>query len=386
MGFRRYLSVVIGLLIVLAISCVGFTSSDKVIKFGILAPFTGGSAPNGDATKNGALLAIEQINKEGGILGHKLELVWEDSQGAATPAVTAAQKLIYQHKVDAIIGDTQSTAVLAAEPLIAKEGLILFPLGSAEKITQLGNPWIFRVREHDELAGICIINFIVDNLGLSKVAILHSTDQFGVGGAETIAQALANKDMEPVAVEAFNTGDRDFTGQLLNIKSAGAEALIGWAFDVELALMCRQARQLLPGVQLFGSGTAGQESFLQIAGEAANGLVGVVTFNANLKDPAVEELVSQYKERFGTVPQNFFVSLAYDAVNLYKMAAEKAGSVEKAAVRDAMRTLRNVKGSHGLTYNVAKNGQTLNELFIIQIQDNKAVVIDKAVNENVAFD
>lgn len=209
MGFRRYLSVVIGLLIVLAISCVGFTSSDKVIKFGILAPFTGGSAPNGDATKNGALLAIEQINKEGGILGHKLELVWEDSQGAATPAVTAAQKLIYQHKVDAIIGDTQSTAVLAAEPLIAKEGLILFPLGSAEKITQLGNPWIFRVREHDELAGICIINFIVDNLGLSKVAILHSTDQFGVGGAETIAQALANKDMEPVAVEAFNTGDRD---------------------------------------------------------------------------------------------------------------------------------------------------------------------------------
>ncbi len=84
--------------------------------------------------------------------------------------------------------------------------------------------------------------------------------------------------------------------------------------------------------------------------------------------------------------QNFFVSLAYDAVNLYKMAAEKEGSVEKAAVRDAMRTLRNVKGSHGLTYNVAKNGQTLNELFIIQIQDNKAVVIDKAVNENVEFD
>ncbi|MGI6557692.1 MAG: ABC transporter substrate-binding protein [Limnochordia bacterium] len=382
---RRYRIVVIGLLIVLAISAVGL-AADKVIKFGILAPFTGGSAPNGDATTNGALLAIEQINKEGGILGHKLELVWEDSQGAATPAVTAAQKLIYQHKVDVIIGDTQSTAVLAAEPLVAKEEVIMFPLGSAERITQLGNPWLVRVREHDELAAICVVNYIVDNLGLSKVAILHSTDQFGVGGAETITQALAAKGLKPVAIEAFNTGDRDFTGQMLNIKSAGAEALVGWAFDVELALMCRQARQLLPGVKLFGSGTAGQESFLQIAGEAAEGLVGVVTFSANLKDPAVEKLVSDYQERFGSVPQNFFVSLAYDAVNLYKMAAEKAGTVEKTAVRDALRTLRNVKGSHGLTYNVAKNGQALHELFVIQIQDNKPVVIDRVVNENVEFD
>ena len=150
--------------------------------------------------------------------------------------------------------------------------------------------------------------------------------------------------------------------------------------------MCRQACQLLPGVQLFGSGTAGQESFLQIAGEAAEGLVGVVTYSSTVQDPAVEKLINDYKARYGSVPQNFFVSLAFDAVQLYKMAAEKAGTVEKTAVRDALRTLRNVKGSHGLTYNVAKNGQALHELFVIQVQDNKPVVIDRVVNENVEFD
>ncbi|HHY46912.1 MAG TPA: ABC transporter substrate-binding protein [Firmicutes bacterium] len=360
-----------------------FGAPQQTIKFGILAPFTGGSAPNGDATRNGALLAIEEINAKGGILGHKLELVSEDSQGAATPAVTAAQKLIYQHKVDAIIGDTQSTAVLAAEPLVAKEGVLQFALGSAEKITQVGNPWIFRVREHDKLSAICLVNYIVDQLGLKKVAMLHSTDQFGVGGADNIAEELAKRGLKFVAREAFNTGDKDFTGQMLKIKASGAEALIGWAFDIELALMCRQARQFLPDVRLFASATAGQESFLKIAGESAEDLVAVVTFTANNSDPSVQDLVSKYKARFGATPQNYFVALAYDSVYLYKLAAEKAGSVEKTAVRDALRKIRGYKGSIGLTYNVTPDGQTLHELFVIQIKNNKPVIIGKEVDKSV---
>ena len=161
----------------LAISAVGL-AADKVIKFGILAPFTGGSAPNGDATTNGALLAIEQINKEGGILGHKLELVWEDSQGAASPAVTAAQKLIYQHKVDVIIGDTQSTAVLGR----TVTGSDHVPLGSAERIAA-GHPWLVRVQ--GTIAGaICVVNFIVDVWDSQWHPPQHRP--VGVGGTETI--------------------------------------------------------------------------------------------------------------------------------------------------------------------------------------------------------
>ncbi|MGI6038472.1 MAG: ABC transporter substrate-binding protein [Limnochordia bacterium] len=379
------LCIVIALSLVLVLGSIGLASAKK-ITFGILAPFTGGSAPNGDAARSGALLAIEQINAAGGVLGHELQLVWEDSQGAATPAVTAMQKLIYQHNVDAVIGDSQSTAVLAAEHLVAQEGVIQFALGSAEQITEIDNPWLFRVRENDKLASVLIINYIVDTLGIDKIAILHSTDQFGVGGADNLEEVMARKGLKFVAREAFNTGDKDFTGQLLNIKNSGAEALIGWAFDVELALMCRQAKQLLPDVRLFGSGTAGQESFLSIAGESAEGLVGVVTFCATYEDPDVQKFIDDFRERYGSIPQNFMASLAYDSVRLWAAAAEAAGSVEKHTVRDALLSLRNIKGTHGLTYNVAANGQTLHELLIIEIKGGKPVVIGKEVNTEVRFE
>ena len=142
--------------------------------------------------------------------------------------------------------------------------------------------------------------------GTFESAILHSTDQFGVGGAETITQALANKGLKPVAVEAFNTGDRDLPASSISA-SAGPRPLVGWAFDVELALMCRQAVSSSPVSSSLVRAPRSGELLANRRGSCRR-LVGVVTYSSTVQDPAVEKLINDYKARYGSVPQNFFVS------------------------------------------------------------------------------
>ncbi|MGI6038341.1 MAG: ABC transporter substrate-binding protein [Limnochordia bacterium] len=366
------------LLLVFALTAFA-AANDNVIRIGVLAATTGPNATYGRSLNSGAQLAVEEINAAGGVAGYTFELVSEDSQHEPAAATTAAQRMIYGHKVDVILGDAASTNVFAIEPLVQREGIINIAMGSATRLTQRENPnpWLVRVREYDLLTARVMVNYLVDILGIEKIGILHMTEQFGVGGRDDIVASLAERGMKPVAIEAHNPGDRDLTGQLLNMRRAGVEAIVSFSAVPEMALLCRQARQLIPNAKLVLSSVGATKGFLDIAGEHANGALSVAAYSEHNDDPKVQEFISNFEKRYGERPFDFFVALAYDSVYLLAEAVEKAGTNDRKAIRAAFDQIQGYPGATGLSYYLTPDGQALHELFVVEIQDAKPIVLEK---------
>lgn len=331
----------------------------------------------GKSMTSGAKLAIDEINAAGGVNGIKFEIDWQDSEGTASTGRTAAQKLIYGSKVDAILGCHASTVVLGIEGMVKEAGILEVAMGSATAVTALGNPWIARVREPDLLTASVLANFIVDVKKFNKIAIFHMSEQYGVGGKDNMVAALKKKGVDPTIVVAHNPNDTDYSSQLLNIKKAGAQAMVIFSGLPDQGIMVKQARQLIPEVEIFMSSVGATQSFMDAAGAAANGAYAVVTYTNDNPDPKVQKFVEAHKKAFGVPPYDFFDPLAYDAVMMMAEAVKKAGGIDHKKVRDAFFSIKNYNGASGLTYTVLPNGETINELLLVMIKDGKHVVIQK---------
>lgn len=141
--------------------------------------------------------------------------------------------------------------------------------------------------------------------------------------------------------------------------------------------MVKQARQLIPEVEIFMSSVGATKTFMEAAGASANGAYAVVTYTNDNPDPDVQKFVALHKKVFGVEPYDFFDPLAYDAVKMIAEAVRIAGSTDHKKVRDAFYTIKGFKGATGLTYDVAPNGETVHELLLVMIKDGKHVVIQK---------
>ncbi|NLL62214.1 MAG: ABC transporter substrate-binding protein [Candidatus Atribacteria bacterium] len=358
---------------VLTLLVVVSSAGAATFKLGGLANLKSGY---GQSMVSGTALAIKEINAAGGVDGVTFSIDWQDTESSAATGRMAVQKLIFDTKIDALIGCHGSTVVLAVEGLIAENEIVEMAMGSASQVTQLGNPWLFRVREDDALTAKVLANFTVNELGLTKIAIFHMSEQYGVGGKDNTVAALAEYGVEPVAIEAHNQGDVDFSSQLLNIRQSGAEAMILYSGIPDIGILIKQARQLIPGIEILSSSVGATAPAMDVAGEAGNGVYAVVSYSEDNPDEKVQKFVQAHVEEFGVKPYDFFDPLAYDAVYLLAEAIKIAGSTDHAAVRDALHEIQGYKGATGLEYYVQPNGETINELLLIQIQDGKHQVVD----------
>lgn len=331
----------------------------------------------GQSMTSGAALAIKEINAAGGVNGITFTIDWQDTEGSAATGRMATQKLIFDSNIDALIGCHGSTVVLAIEGLIAQHNVIEMAMGSAAQVTEIGNPWVFRARENDKLTAKVLANFIVNEKKLDKVAILHATEQYGVGGKDDTVAALATLGVEPVAIEAHNMGDSDFSSQLLNIRQSGANAMVLYSGLPDIGMLVIQARQLIPNVEIFSSSVGATQPFLDVAGEAANGVYAVVTYTEDNPNEKVQNFIKAHIAEYGVKPYDFFDPLAYDAVYLLAEAIKIAGSTEHIAVRDALHKIQGFEGATGLKYYIQPNGETIDELLLVETQNGKHIVIDK---------
>lgn len=345
------------------------------IRIGALAAITGGASMQGNQAKEGALMAEEDLNAQGGVLGRKVKVYIEDSQGVPTAAVNAFRKLVDDEKVSVVIGDHQSTAVLAFKPIAIQMGIPVLATGSAMAITDPANPWIFRVREYDALAANALVNAAI-KAGHKKIAVFHNTDQFGVGGRDNIVAALKRKGLKPVAVEGHNTGDKDFTAQLLSFKRAGADAVIVFTHNEEQGLITRQFNQLIPDVAYYGSMALSQTSTINMAQGAAEDKYSATPYTLNNPDPKVQEFAKRYTKKYGHPPELFSV-LYYDAVMMVAKAVELGKSDKPAAIRDNLRKLKKFPGVSGLDYTFDQKGEAVNEIFIVKIKNGQPQVFTK---------
>lgn len=321
----------------------------------------------GRSINTGAALAIDEINAAGGVLGRPLRIVWTDSEASPSTGRTLAQRLIFNDKVQFILGCHSSTVVLAIAPMMTQNKILELAMGSAQAVTELKNPWIVRVRENDLLTGEVLANYMVDKLGLKKIACIYMSEQYGMGGRDNLKGSLKKKNLELVAAEAHNLGDKDFTSQLLSVRKAGADGLVIISGVPDLGIMVKQARQLIPDVKLFMSSVGATKPFMDVAGEAAIGAYAVCTYTADNPDPKVQAFIKAFEVKHGAPPLDFFSGLAYDGVYMLKAAIEKVGDVtQREKIRDAYKAIQNYKGVTGLTYNGKANGEMINELLLIE--------------------
>lgn len=346
----------------------------KVFKIGGIAGLQTGF---GQSMKKGADLAIEEINAAGGIEGYTFEAEWFDTEGTAATGRTVAQRLI-AGGANAILGCHASTVVLAIEDLMSENKVLEVAMGSAVSISELDNPYVVRVRESDALTAKILANYIVDEAKLTKIAIIHMTDQYGTGGKDDMVAALKAKDLEPVTIQSHNAGDKDYSAQMLAMKKAGAEAMVIFSGATDNGIILKASKQLVPDIQIFQSSVGATKPVMDVAGEAAFGAHAVVTYTEDNPDPNTQEFVEAFKAKYNESPPDFFAPLSYDAVYMLAEALKEAGSDDKEALKDAFHDIKDFPGATGLSYSVAPNGETVEELLLIKIEEGfKHTVVSK---------
>jgi branched-chain amino acid transport system substrate-binding protein len=351
------------------------SAGEKIFKVGGLAALQQGF---GQSMQAGSQLAVDEINAAGGVNGYKMQMIWMDDEVSPATGRILAQRLISNDKVDAILGCHASGVVLATSDLMAQYQILDLAMGSAQKVTELNNPWIVRVRENDLLTGKVLANYMVDKAGLKKIAVIYMSEQYGMGGRDNLIAALAAKNLKLVAAEAHNQGDKDFSSQLLNVKKAGADSVVLISTVPDLGIMVKQARQLIPDVKIFMTSVGATKPFMDVAGEAANGTFAVVTYTEDNPNPMVQKFVQAFKAKYKAPPYDFFSGLSYDAIKMLAEAAKKAGSPDQhAKMRDAFKEIKGYNGVTGLTYDVDKTGETVHELLLITYENLKHKVVAK---------
>lgn len=364
----------LGIFVLVCMVAIPGYANDKVFKIGGISSLQTGY---GRSMVSGAGLAVEEINAAGGINGIMLSIEWQD--GMLSPAIgrTGVQKLLHASNVDALIGDHSSATIIATDDLVREYGLLQLGMGSAVQVTELGNPWIARVREPDDLTARVLVNYINDILGYDKIGVFYVSDQFGYGGRDVTLQTLEAKGITPASVQSHNPNDKDFSAQLLAFKNAGVQAIIAYSAPVEVGVFLRQAKQLIPEVKIFQSSVGATQTSMEVAGDAANGTYAVVTYTEDNPDQKVQDFIAAHKKRWKDIPYDFFDPLAYDAIYMLAEAIRLAGTTDRTAVRDAFFTIKGFKGVTGLEYNVMPDGETVNELILVEIVNGKHRVVQR---------
>jgi branched-chain amino acid transport system substrate-binding protein len=370
--WKRIIGCRIGLAGVLAmLTCFGRAA--ETLKIGMVAPVTGPAAESGRYEIQGAKLAIEEINKAGGLLSRQIELVVEDDQTTNPGIVLAFSKLAGDNNIPAFIGSVRSTQVHAMAPDIQRIGRPVMIGGTDPQLTQMGNPWLFRCRPNDIYSSRVIAGYGVDTLGKKKWAIIHSTDAFGTNGMKNLAEVLKRTGIEPVLIQGYTNNSQDFTPVALAVKQSGADVMGTYmTFENDEGIFAKQLRQLGVNVDWVGSASTVTATALKLAGPALYGSFAVADFNAD-SSPAAKKFAAQYEETYKSVPDQFG-AWTYDAVHVMALAIDNAKSLEPSKIREAILSIKGYPGAEGI-YNFDQNGDGLHGYNIVKNDNGKVVFI-----------
>ncbi|HEY0330504.1 MAG TPA: ABC transporter substrate-binding protein [Rhodopseudomonas sp.] len=346
------------------------------IKIGMCAPVTGPAAESGGYAIKGAKLALEAVNKAGGVLGRPLELIVEDDQTTNPGIVLAFSKLAAQPDIVAFLSSVRSTQVHAMAPDALKLGKPVMFGGTDPNLTKLGNPWLFRFRPNDSYSGRVIADYGVNTLGKKKWAVLHSTDAFGTAGGKALSEALGKLGAPPLLDQGYANQSQDFTPVVLAIKSSGADILGSYfTFENDLGIFARQLRQLGVTIPWVGSPSITNVTALKLAGPALYGTYGVADYAEDSSD-AAKAFGKAYRDAVKVAPDNQS-SWPFDAVTVLAAAINKAGSTEPGKIREAILATKKFPGAEG-EYNFDDKGDGLHGYNIVK-NDKGSIVFDKHI-------
>lgn len=309
-------------------------SSDKVFKIGGIGPVTGAAAVYGLAVKNGAQIAVDEINADGGINGYQIEFNFQDDEHDAEKSVNAYNTL-KDWGVQVLMGTvTSAPCVAIADKTNADNMFQITPSGSSVECAQ--NPNVFRVCFSDPDQGAASATYIAENKLAEKISVIYdSSDVYSSGIYEKFAAEAANQGLEIVDAEAFTAdSNKDFSTQLQKAKDAGADLVFLPIYYTEASLILKQADTMGYAPKFFGCD--GMDGILQVENfdtKLAEGLMLLTPFAADAQDELTQKFVTSYKENYGETPIQFAAD-AYDAIYAIKAAMEEADITPETSVSD----------------------------------------------------
>jgi branched-chain amino acid transport system substrate-binding protein len=348
----------------------------NTIRVGEFASLTGKEAAFGQSSHKGTVLAIEEINAAGGVLGKQLELIAEDTQSKPGESATVVRKLITRDNVVAVLGEVASGRSLEAAPICQQYKIpMISPSSTNPKVTEMGD-YIFRICFIDPFQGTVMAKFARSTLKVRRVALMTDVAApYSVGLATYFKERFAADGGEILLEQKFNSGDKDFKAQLTAIKAVEPEAIFAPCYYTEAGLIVTQARQLGMKVPVFGGDGWEAPQLLEIGGAALEGTFYSTHYSMEDQAPAVQNFVKRFGARHNGEQPDGMAALGYDSVFVLVDAIKRAGSTESGALRAALAGTRYFAGVTGkITLDAQRNATK--SAVIIAIKDGRFKYIE----------
>lgn len=355
---KKFLCMMMAVLMVLAMAACGGepannggndTPDATTVKIGGIGPLTGAYANYGLSEKNGAELAVKEINEAGGIAGKQIELSYQDSQGESESAVNAYGKLMdwgMEVSLGCVLSGENASVVAAARD---DDVLLITPSGSADKCID-GNDKAFRVCFYDSYQGAAAAQYIKDNNMVDTVGILYQSDNdYSVGPYNAFVAKCGELGITIAETQTFTSStNTDFSTQVSALVSSGVKLVFIPLYAEEASTFLTQAHgKFADDVYFFGAdGLDGILGKVEQDTSLANNVLMLTPFAADNPAENVQSFVKKYQEAYGATPDQFAAD-AYDAIYVIKAAVEKAGSTSGAALASALTSLT-VEGVTGI--------------------------------------
>jgi len=324
------------------------------IKVGSVLSVTGAAAFLGDPELKTLQLYVDTLNKQGGVLGRQLQLIHYDDGSDANKANAFAKRLLEDDKVDFIVGGSTTGSTMSMVPLVERAGVPFMSLAGAVVVVEPVKKWVFKASTADRLAAERVLADMKKR-GLTKIALLSDTAGFGQSGKAQTESVIGKYGITLVANETYGAKDTDMTPQLTKIRNTpGVQAIFVFGFGQGPALVTRNIKQLGINLPVYHAHGVGSDEFIKIAGAAAEGvralapalMIADTLAAGDPQKPVVANYVKTYTERFKE-GVSMFGGQAYDNFFIVIEAIKRAGSVDKAKVREQIEATRKFIGTGG---------------------------------------
>jgi len=346
---KKLLALTLALLLALtACSNSAGKSDSDTITLGLSGNLTGYDPASGEAIQNTAALAADLMNANGGILGKTVEIKVFDDMGTAEGAVNAVSLMLEDDSIVMMGGLVYSSCTLAVDEVVRNGGKPTLVSGSTPSISDLNNPWMFRLRTNDNIQTSCAMEFLCDTAQASVVGSIYTTDDYSYGCNAAFEAWCQEKGIQYVS-EGGAVGDSDFTAQILKMKDAGCEAVYLGLNAAEMVIVCRQMHELGYKPHVMAGMCASNSDFIDLVEGTEVG--GWYTYSEISFDSTVEgcqEFLSEYRSRYGDGNPESSAIIVYGQLQLMADAITRAGSTDAEAIRKALESTKDVQVITGL--------------------------------------
>ena len=354
----------------------GALAQDKPVSFAFIGELSGAGAVSSTNFRDGALMAIEEINAKGGILGRKVELKQYDTQTNPGTARSQMQKAIDEEPY-VVLGPIFSGIVKVSMMLTQQAETPMIMGGEASDLTQQGNEYLFRTSFGQQVSMPKIANYMRDGVKAKTVAVVWVNNDFGKGGRDNFIKEMNSRGIKVVADLSTESGQTDFAADVVKAKAANPEAIFVYTNEEESARFLREAKKQGIRAPLIGETTLLGQKVIERAEGAANGVRGHVGLTVDAPIPAVKEFAERFKKRFNYVCDHNGIK-GYTAVYFIKHVTEKMGKFDSKGFAETAHGLTiSPKQEPGILMEASwdKNGDIDRESFLGEVVDGNQKIV-----------